>query len=152
MGIEKKRKGKSKISEEIRKSLYNWIIHHPQVLKSPIANDCLKVKSDGYTEPQLVPKHLLRVSVRELHNNIFSATKDGGLKEARDEYDDIIISDSTLRSLLPPRFKNVVKIQGHVWLQMLHICQKYALIITIMALLLFKKTQVSQPKCSKRYG
>ena len=56
MGIKKKRKGHSKISEEIKNSLYNWIIHHPQVVQSTIENDCLKVKMDGYTEPQLVPK------------------------------------------------------------------------------------------------
>ena len=79
-------------------------MHHPQVVQSPISNDCLKVKIDGYTEPQLVPKTLLYVSVRELHNNLVSATKYGGVKEARDEDDNIIISDSTLRSLLPPQF------------------------------------------------
>ena len=62
--FKKKRKGQSKISEEIRKSLYNCIIHHPQVVQSPIVNDCLKVKMYGYTEPQLVPKLLLHVSVR----------------------------------------------------------------------------------------
>ena len=45
-------------------------MHHPQVVQSPIENDCLKVKIDGYTEPQLVPKLLLHVSVRELHNNL----------------------------------------------------------------------------------
>ena len=56
MGIEKKSKRALKISEEIRKSLYNWIIHHPQVVQSPIANDCLKVKIDGYTEPEPIPK------------------------------------------------------------------------------------------------
>ena len=71
-------------------------------MQSPIANDCLKVIIDGYTEPQLVPKNLLQVSVRELHNNLVCAKKDGGLKEARYEDDNIIISDSTLRSLLPP--------------------------------------------------
>ena len=103
MGTEKKRKGHKKISEEISKSLYNWIIHHPQFLQSPIANDGLKVKIDGYTEPQLVPKCLLQVSVRELHNNLVSSTRDGGPKESRDEDDKIIISDSTLRSLLPPQ-------------------------------------------------
>ena len=91
-------------------------MHHSQVVQSPIANNCLKVKIGGYTEPQLVPKLLLRVSVRELHNNLVRSTKDGGLKEARDEYDNIIISDSTLRSLFPPQFKNIVKIQGYVWL------------------------------------
>ena len=131
--LKQKLKGRSKFSKEIKKSLYNWIMHYPQVLQSPIANDYLKMKIYGYTEPQLVPKHLLQVSVRELHNNLVSSTIDGGLKEARYEYDNIIISDSALRSLLPLQFKNVVKIQGHVWLQMLHICQNYAFIITIMA-------------------
>ena len=39
-------------------------------MQSPIVNNCLKVKIDGYTEPRLVKKHLLQVSVRELHNNL----------------------------------------------------------------------------------
>ena len=60
---------------------------------------------DGHTEPQLVPKLLLQVSVRELHNNLVSDTDYGGLKEARDAENNIIISDSTLRSLFPPQFK-----------------------------------------------
>ena len=56
---------------------------------------------DSYAEPQLVPIFLLRMSVRELHNHLISSTKDGGLKEAIDEDDNIIISDSKLHSLLP---------------------------------------------------
>ena len=109
-------------------------MHHPKVVQSPIVNDFVKVKIDGHTEPQLVPKLLLHVSVRELNNNLVSATIFGGLKEARDEYYNIIISDYTLRSLLPPQFKkNVVKVQSHVWLQMLHICQNYTFVIIIMA-------------------
>ena len=73
-------------------------------MQLPIGNDCLMVKIDGYTESQLVPKLLLQVSIRELYENIFSATKYGDLKEARDEDDNIIISDCTLRSLLPSQF------------------------------------------------
>ena len=73
-------------------------------MQSPIANDCMKVKIDGYTEPQLVPNFLLQVSIRELHTNIVSVTKYYGLKESRDEDDNILISDSTLRSILPPQF------------------------------------------------
>ena len=79
-------------------------MHHPQVVQSPIVNDCLKVKIYGHTEPQLVPKLLLQVSIGELNNNLVGSTIDGGLKESRDEYDNIIISGSTLRSLLPPQF------------------------------------------------
>ena len=78
-------------------------MHHPQVVQSPIANYCLKLKVDGYTEPQLFPKLLLQVSVRELYNNLVSTTKYCGLKEARDEDDNIIIIDYTLCSLLPPQ-------------------------------------------------
>ena len=51
---------------------------------------------DDQTEPQLVPKLLLQVSVRELHNSPVSDPNDVGLKDARDEYGKIIISDSTL--------------------------------------------------------
>ena len=80
------------------------MMHHPQVLKSPFINGCQKVKIDGPTEPQLVPKLLLQVSVRKPHNNIVSNTDNGGLKEAIDEENNIIISDSTLHSLLPPQF------------------------------------------------
>ena len=66
-------------------------------------------------------KTILQVSIIELHNNLVSTTIHRGLKEARDENDINIISDSTLRSLLPPELKNLIKIQGHVWLRMLHI-------------------------------
>ena len=58
---------------------------------------------DDQTEPQLVPKWLLQVSVRELHNILVSDPNDGGLKDARDENGKIVISDSTLRLLLPPQ-------------------------------------------------
>ena len=79
--LKQKRKGNCKINEQINKSLYKWIMHHTQVVQSPISNYCLKVKIDGYTELQLVPKLLLHVSVREIHNNLVSATKDSGLKD-----------------------------------------------------------------------
>ena len=104
MGIEKNQKGNSKIDDQINKSIYKWIIHHPQVVKSPIVNDFLKLNIDGHPEPQPVPKLLLQVSVQELHNILVSDTEDGGIKEARGSENNIIISDYTLRSLFPPQF------------------------------------------------
>ena len=79
---------------------YTWTTHHPQVFQSPISNYCLKVMLDDQTEPQLVPKLLLQVSVREPHNSLVSDPNDGGIKYARDEDGNIVISYSTLRSLL----------------------------------------------------
>ena len=106
MGREK-RKGHSKINEQIKLNLYTWISRHPQIVQSPIYNDCLKVMLDDQTEPQLVPKLLLQVSSRELYNSLLSDPNDGGLKYARDEDDNIIISDYTLRSLLPSKLKQM---------------------------------------------
>ena len=103
----KKRNGHSKINEQIKSNLYAWITRHPQVVQSPISNDCLKVMLDDQTEPQLVPKLLLQVSIRELHNSLVSDTNYGCLKDARNEDGKIVISDSTLRSLLPPQLKQM---------------------------------------------
>ena len=60
---------------------------------------------DDKTEPQLVPKLLLQVLIRELHNSLVSDPNYCGLKDDRDEDNNTIISDLTLRSLLPPQFK-----------------------------------------------
>ena len=45
------------------------------------------------------------MSIREINNNLVISTIVGGLKEEIDEDDNIIISDSTLCSLLPPQLK-----------------------------------------------
>ena len=62
---------------------------------------------DDQSEPQLVPKLLLQVSVRELHNSLVSGPNDGVIKYARDEDGKIIISEYILRSLLPPQLKQI---------------------------------------------
>ena len=62
---------------------------------------------DDQTEPQLIPKFLPQVSLRELHNIPVSDPSDGGLKDDRDKDDNIIISDSIFCSLLPPQLKQI---------------------------------------------
>ena len=107
MDQENKTKKALKINKRIKRNLYAWITRQTQVVQSPIYNGCLKVIFDDQTEPQLVPKLLLHVSVRELHNILVSDPNDGGLKDARDEDGKIVISDSTLFSLLPPQLKQM---------------------------------------------
>ena len=70
--IVQKRCGYSKINQQVKKALYNCILQHPQVVVSPIENDCLKLFVDGQMEPQLVPKFLFQVLVIELHNIMVS--------------------------------------------------------------------------------
>ena len=47
------------------------------------------------------------MSVRELYISIVSDPNDSGFKDARYEDGNIIISDSTLRSLFPPQLKDM---------------------------------------------
>ena len=62
---------------------------------------------DDQIEPQLVPKLLLQVSVRELHNSLVDDPNDGGIKDERDKDENITISDSTLSSFFPPQLKQM---------------------------------------------
>ena len=47
------------------------------------------------------------MTVRELHDSLVSDPDNGGLKEARDAENNIIISDSTLCSLFTPQQKKI---------------------------------------------
>ena len=59
----KKRKGHSKINDQIKRNMYVWITRHPQAVQSPIYNKCLKVIFNYQKEPQLDLKMLLQVSI-----------------------------------------------------------------------------------------
>ena len=53
-----------------------------------------------------MPKLLLEFSLRQLHNELISSPDDGGLLRARHaETNDVIISDTMLRSLAPPQLR-----------------------------------------------
>ena len=72
-----KRKLHTEINEQVNKSIYNWILQHPQIVQSPISNYCLKVSINGNSEAQLVPEHLLQLSVWELHISMASSPEGG---------------------------------------------------------------------------
>ena len=53
-----------------------------------------------------MPKFLLECSIRQLHNEIIASPDDGGLLGAgHAETNDVIISDTMLRSLAPPQLR-----------------------------------------------
>ena len=76
-------------------------------MQFPTANYCLKLSIDVQSYTQLVPTFLLHVSVQELHNIIVSPSEEVLLNEEIDAYNNISISDSTLRNILPPQMKKV---------------------------------------------
>ena len=76
-------------------------------MQSLIFNDCLKVSIDGHYEPHVGPKLLLQLSIWEPNNIMVCHSEEGGLKEARDADKNIITSDDTLCTILPPQPNNM---------------------------------------------
>ena len=66
-----KRRGHTKINQNIKEDFYNYILYHPQVVQYPIEDYCPYVSIGGNPEIGLTPKLLLKVSVRELHSSIW---------------------------------------------------------------------------------
>ena len=85
----------------------NCILQHTQVVQYPISNGCICVYIDVKSKKTLVPKFLFQVSVRELHNSMVIPPEDGGLKEAKDSDNNIIVNYSTFCNILPPQLKNI---------------------------------------------
>ena len=96
-----------KINEQVNKYLYTCILQHTQVVQSQISNDCLKVSIGDQSEPQLVPKLLPLVSVWDLQNIIVIPPEECGVNNARDADNNTMISDYTLRSIIPPQFNKM---------------------------------------------
>ena len=105
-----RRKGHSKITAAVRRELHDWVLNHPRVVNSPIANETLFVENKDTLQRERVGKLLLEISVRELHNDLIELPPDqggkgGGLACARGSDGKIIISDTSLRYWLPPQLK-----------------------------------------------
>lgn len=107
----KARKGYSRITAEVRAQLHEWVLNHPRVVASPIANDTILVLNRATGKKERVGKLLREVSVRELHNDLIEKSieaggKGGGLECARDANSgNVLISDTALRYLLPEQLK-----------------------------------------------
>ena len=81
MSIISERRGHTKPNQPFKEALLNLIIHYTQVVQNPIANDCLNVCIDCISKKQRVPKLVLQVYVRELHNRMVSPQEADELKE-----------------------------------------------------------------------
>ena len=76
------------------------------VRQSPITRDTLLIVDADYKVKRREPKLLLECSMRQLHNELIASPYDGGLVGAKHaEANDVIISDTMLRSLAPPQLR-----------------------------------------------
>ena len=94
-----------KVSEPIRRKLYDWIINHQCIFPSPSMNDTLLIQNrDNPLEKIRVPKLLRSCSMRELHNDLLAESSEG-FPDAYSTDGKVIISDTALRALMPPNIK-----------------------------------------------
>ena len=76
------------------------------VRQSPITRDTLLIANADTKVKCRVPKLLLGFTMRQLHNELIASPDDGCLVRARHAItNDVIISDTILRSLAPPQLR-----------------------------------------------
>ena len=74
--------------------------------ESPIDRDNLLITDVEYGVKWIVPKLLLECSMQQLHNELIASPYYGGLLGARHaNRNDVIISDTMIRSLAPPQIR-----------------------------------------------
>ena len=95
-----KSKGWTKVDAELLKKIHDWIRDHPHVVQSPIANDMATVKDEESGLSFKVPKILLQIPIRVLHNELLL-----DLPEARDSDGKALVSDTKLRQILPKELR-----------------------------------------------
>ena len=90
-------------SKALRQKLVEWIMKNSNVRESPIACDTLLITEAESGVKRRVPKLLIEGSMRQLHNELIASPDNGGLLGFRHaDTNDVIISDTTIRSLSPP--------------------------------------------------
>ena len=93
-------RGHRKLTPAAKEAIVSWVRQHENVVTSPIYSETLQVKRPGSSEKHRVPKLLLEIPVRELHNLLVAPTYQGGLAQSRDEENKILCSDTTLRRII----------------------------------------------------
>ena len=95
-----------KVSKALRQRLVERLMKNSNVSESPIARDTLLITDAESRVKRRVTKLLQECSMQQLHNEIIASPDDRGLLGARHaETNDLIISDTMLRSLAPPQLR-----------------------------------------------
>ena len=89
-----------------KQNMYDWILHHWQVVQLPISNYCTKVPINGHTKNQF-PQAVIESVYQRTSQQHGELTKKGGLKEAQEKPNNIIISEYMIRHTFPPWLNNM---------------------------------------------
>ena len=82
------------------------MMKNSNVRQSPITRDTLLITDADTKLKRRVPKLLLECSMQQFHNELIASPDYGSLVGARNAItNDVIISDTMLRSLVPPQLR-----------------------------------------------
>jgi hypothetical protein len=105
-----KRNNKKQITKAVISTVRKWITEHPMVVDSPISNDTLKIHDEETgKKTKTVGKLLLQIPIRELHNDLVLAAEKGDLPGLLDLNGRIVVSDTSLRNILPPQLRRATE-------------------------------------------
>ena len=74
----KKCRGFTKITPIVRSEVNKWIINHTHVIVPPITNYCIKIQVYGKILNNSASRLLLKIYVREIHNDMVWYMLQGG--------------------------------------------------------------------------
>ena len=90
--------------------MFEWILHHPHVIASPIHRDTILIKvpqPNGIILKERVGKLLLEISVRDLYHDLLKPPPVGLSDVYCSSTNNIIISETYLRNILPPQLRPI---------------------------------------------
>ena len=94
----------------LNEKLFEWILHHPHVIASPIHRDTVLIKvlqPNGIVLKERVGKLLLEVSVRDLYHDLLKPPPVGLSDVYCLSTKNILISETYLRNILPPQLRPI---------------------------------------------
>ena len=83
--------------------LHEWIDKHPCLIKSPNVLDFIFIKFNGDLLNK--QKHLIQISVHEIHNDIILPVFQGGFHGGTNMYERVYIGDTYLIKYMPKHIK-----------------------------------------------
>ena len=98
----------------LRDDLINWVLSHEHVIPSPQTSDTILVLNPKTQKREPVTKLLLQISVRELHDDLIGPPPKG-LPSVYDPISNqLLVSESTLRAMLPPQLRRMTNAQKDI--------------------------------------
>ena len=90
-------------TEKVVNELHDWIEKQPHLIQSTNVSYSIFVKVNGTLLKKR--KHLIQISVRDMHNDLTLPVSHGGFHCDRNEYGKVCIGDTSLRMYRPKHIK-----------------------------------------------